>query len=54
MMTPSAEQNRTRTVPARLQAQAAATGAAGVVERLLAGRQGDMEREAGARPAAEA
>jgi hypothetical protein len=52
MMTQSAEQNRTRTVPARLRAQAAATGAAGVVERLLADRQGDTEREAGARPAA--
>jgi AbrB family looped-hinge helix DNA binding protein len=37
----------------RLQAQAATTGASGVVERLLADRRADMDREEPAAPAAQ-
>jgi bifunctional DNA-binding transcriptional regulator/antitoxin component of YhaV-PrlF toxin-antitoxin module len=42
------------TIKRRLQAQAAATGASGVVDRLLADRRADMEAEEPAQPAAEA
>jgi AbrB family looped-hinge helix DNA binding protein len=42
------------TIKRRLQAQAAATEASGVVDRLLADRRADMESEKPAQPAAEA
>jgi bifunctional DNA-binding transcriptional regulator/antitoxin component of YhaV-PrlF toxin-antitoxin module len=41
------------TVKRRLQTQAAATGATGMVDRLLADRRADMESEEPAQPAAD-